>query len=54
MVEAGRILREELAKGESIDGPDPVRFADVQVADSRDQRGGERPPSLNLPPTQPE
>ena len=43
MVEAGRILREELAKGESIDGPEPVRFDDVHVTDD-----GERPPSLNL------
>lgn len=44
MVEAGRILREELARGESVDGPAPVRFDDVELAD-----GGERPLSLNLP-----
>lgn len=43
MVEAGRVLREELAKGERVGGPEPVCFADVTVDDDR-----ERPRSLNL------
>jgi hypothetical protein len=44
MIEAGRVLREELAKDQSSDGPEPVRFEDVIVEDA----SASRPRSLNL------
>ena len=48
MIEAGRILREELARTESTDGPEPVRFDDFVVAEPGLESAGNRPHSLNL------